>query len=199
MFDFGIFCHLLRLMGIYRVGPPSGYLKNFVLSFHFFIFFFICLSFGAPLAPGHLDIVHPCHPVATPLIELWIKHLSDQGVSQPLVPTLRKPLSRKNLLTGLTWLISTIIEIRAEKMCLCFQIIGKNRFRRDHLQRSLARVLYTHNQCFCRHLPQNISYQFNNDAKELTFYIAFCSFMRGLQPRIFPIEIVHRVVAWHVT
>ena len=76
MFDFGIFCHLLRLMGLYRVGAPSGYLKSIVLSFsflpfflfrfRFFIFFFVSLSV-APLAPGPLDIVHPCHPVATPL------------------------------------------------------------------------------------------------------------------------------------
>ena len=46
MFDFGIFCHLLRLMGIYRVRPPSGYLRSFVLSFFcFFFFFFSFLSF----------------------------------------------------------------------------------------------------------------------------------------------------------
>ena len=44
MFDFGIFCHLLRLMGIYRVRPPSGYLRSFVLSFFcFFFFFFFCI------------------------------------------------------------------------------------------------------------------------------------------------------------
>ena len=82
MFDFGIFCHLLRLMGIYRVGL-SGYLKSFLLSFLFCLFFFFfsilhflfLLSFflffvslsRAPLAPGPLDIVHPCHPIATPL------------------------------------------------------------------------------------------------------------------------------------
>ena len=84
MFDFGIFCHLLRLMGIYRVGPPSGYLTSFVLPFLFFLFFFfflffpffflfyssfsffLCLSLGAHLAPGPLDIVHPW--VATPLL-----------------------------------------------------------------------------------------------------------------------------------
>ena len=53
------------------VGPPFRYLKRFLLSFPFFLFFFICLSLslslGAPLVPGPLDIVHPCHPVATPL------------------------------------------------------------------------------------------------------------------------------------
>ena len=79
MFDFDIFCHLLRLMGIYRVGPHPGIFKTFVLSFHFLLFFSFCSSFlffifffspslsGAPSAPGPLDIVHPCHPVATPL------------------------------------------------------------------------------------------------------------------------------------
>ena len=78
MFDFGIFCHLLRLMGIYRVGPRPGIWK---VSFHLFFssFFFIlhfhcfCLSLGAPLASGPLDIVHPCQPVATPLqFGLWM-------------------------------------------------------------------------------------------------------------------------------
>ena len=57
MFDFGIFCHLLDSwgMGIYRVGPPSGYLKSFVLPFLPFIFFFFLfysslffLSLGGP-------------------------------------------------------------------------------------------------------------------------------------------------------
>ena len=74
MFDFGIFCHLLTLMGIYQVVSQSGYLKSFIFSFLsspffflFFIFFFISLS-GAPLAPQPLDIVHPCHPVATQLL-----------------------------------------------------------------------------------------------------------------------------------
>ena len=78
MFDFGIFCHLLRLMGIYRVGAPVrvGLFEkfrshfssvSFSFSFLFFNFFFPLLS-GAPLAPGPLDIVHPCHPVATPLM-----------------------------------------------------------------------------------------------------------------------------------
>ena len=39
---------------------------SFLLFFLFSIFFFVSLS-GALLAPGPLDIVHPCHPVATPL------------------------------------------------------------------------------------------------------------------------------------
>ena len=72
-FYFGIFCHLLRLMGMYRVGAPSGYLKSFDLSFlflfffslfyssfsflfFFFPFFFVSLSLGGPFssgAPGH--------------------------------------------------------------------------------------------------------------------------------------------------
>ena len=68
MFDFGVFCHLLRLMGIYRVGPPSGYLKSFVLSFLPFFFsilfhssFFPSLS-GATFisgAPGHCPPIPP--------------------------------------------------------------------------------------------------------------------------------------------
>ena len=46
-----------------------SFLFFFFLFFFFsFLFFFSSLS-GAPLAPGPLDIVHPCHPVATPLIE----------------------------------------------------------------------------------------------------------------------------------
>ena len=64
-------------------GPLSGYLKSFVLSFLFcfisflfsfsvflFLFFFLSLSLSlseALLLQGPLDIVHPCHPVATPL------------------------------------------------------------------------------------------------------------------------------------
>ena len=43
---FGIFCHILRLMGIYRVGPPSGYLKSLFLSFLFFSFFYSSFSFS---------------------------------------------------------------------------------------------------------------------------------------------------------
>ena len=38
----------------------------FFSSFSFF-FFFLSVSLRTPLAPGPLDIVHPCHPVATPL------------------------------------------------------------------------------------------------------------------------------------
>ena len=78
MFDFGILCHLLRLMRIYRVGVPRlGIWKvSFSIFFSFLPFLFSSFfpSFsifpslsGAPLAPGPLDIVHPCHPVATPL------------------------------------------------------------------------------------------------------------------------------------
>ena len=81
MFDFGIFCYLLRHMGIYRVGAPVQVFEKFrslfsflfifflFLLFLFFVFFFVSLSW-TPLAPGTLDIVHPCHPVATPLMVL---------------------------------------------------------------------------------------------------------------------------------
>ena len=71
-------------MGINLVVAPirvfkklcSLFFSPFLFSFlHFF--FFICLSLslsllGAPLAPGPLEIVHPCHLVAKPLI---ISHL----------------------------------------------------------------------------------------------------------------------------
>ena len=78
MFDFGIICHLLRPMGIYWVGAPVRVFEKFHSLFSFLPFLFFssflffscifCLSLsGAPLAPGPLDIVHPCHPVATPL------------------------------------------------------------------------------------------------------------------------------------
>ena len=63
----------LNSWGYIGWGPPSRYLKIFILSFlfvlfylFFFLFFFSSLS-GAPLAPRPLDIVHPRHPVATPL------------------------------------------------------------------------------------------------------------------------------------
>ena len=39
-------------------------------SFIFFLFFFFSLSLGAPSALGPLDIVHPCHPLATPLCSM---------------------------------------------------------------------------------------------------------------------------------
>ena len=69
MFDFGIFCHLLRLLGIYRVEAPVRVFEKYLslfsfLPFLFFLFFFFILHFlfslslGAPLAPGPLDIVH---------------------------------------------------------------------------------------------------------------------------------------------
>ena len=87
MFDFGIFWHLHRLMGIYRVRAPVGVFEKFcsvslffsLLPFFFFLFpFFFSLFFflsffglslwgGGPLAPGPIDIVHPCYPAATPL------------------------------------------------------------------------------------------------------------------------------------
>ena len=82
MFDFGIFCHLLRLMGIIRWGPRRpgiwkvsfSFLFSLFFSFlHFFLlffFFFGSLS-GALSPPGPGDIVNPCHPVATPLSTLW--------------------------------------------------------------------------------------------------------------------------------
>ena len=71
-------------IGLYDGGPCSGILKvlfslffssfsSFFLFYSSFfiiiiiIYFFVSLS-GAPLAPGPLDIVHPCHPVATPLL-----------------------------------------------------------------------------------------------------------------------------------
>ena len=65
MFDFGIFCHLLRLMGIYRAGAPSGCLKKksllylflsaflkkkFCSSLSFFLSSFFCLSLSLSLS-----------------------------------------------------------------------------------------------------------------------------------------------------
>ena len=88
IFNFGIFCHLLKLMGIYRVVAPVRVfgkfrsLFSFFFSFLFFIFFFlfyfVSLS-GAPLAPGPLDIVHPCHPVATPMVFSLSENLANNG------------------------------------------------------------------------------------------------------------------------
>ena len=53
----------------------SSFSFFFSLSFLFFILFSFylsrSLSWGPPLAPGPLDIVHPCHPVATPLYERY--------------------------------------------------------------------------------------------------------------------------------
>ena len=46
IFEFGIFSHLLKLMGIHWMGPPSGYLKSSVLSFLFFMFFLFYSSFS---------------------------------------------------------------------------------------------------------------------------------------------------------
>ena len=76
MFDFGIFCHLLRLMGIYRVGAPVRIFEKFrslfyilsaffsflfYSSFSFFLSFFF-LSLGGPFssgAPGHCPPMPP--------------------------------------------------------------------------------------------------------------------------------------------
>ena len=91
MFDFGIFCHLLKLMGIYWVGAPSGYLRRFVFSFLFFLFFlfyfsfsfffflfiFLSRSLGAPSssgAPGHCPPMPPSCS-ATDLLLLGLRLL----------------------------------------------------------------------------------------------------------------------------
>ena len=65
-------------MGIYRVGPPSGYLKSFILSFLFILLFFFLvyiysslfsLSLGGPFssgAPGHCPPMPPsCYATGT--------------------------------------------------------------------------------------------------------------------------------------
>ena len=67
MFDFGIFCHPLRLMEIYRKGAPSGLLKSFVLSFLFFLFFFflhifVSLSHRGPFSSGAYGHCPPMPP-----------------------------------------------------------------------------------------------------------------------------------------
>ena len=76
-FDFGIFCHLLvhgdilggdPLPGIWKVSF-THFFSSFSSAFLFyssFSFFFV--SLGGPLSYGPLDTVHPCHPVATPLV-----------------------------------------------------------------------------------------------------------------------------------
>ena len=82
---FFLFVIYLRLMGIYQVGAPSGNFKSFVcwiLSFRFFFlfflfFFFWSLSWG-PLQLRSPWIVHPCHPVATPLMLPLIKYTMDE-------------------------------------------------------------------------------------------------------------------------
>ena len=71
MFDFGIFCHVLRLMGIYRVRAPVRVFEKlcFLFSFLFFFLFvfhssfYFCLSlFRGPFssgAPGHCPPMPP--------------------------------------------------------------------------------------------------------------------------------------------
>ena len=83
MFDFGTFCHLLRLLGIYRMGTLVWVFEQFrplfsFLSFLFFLFFSFFFSFffsilhflfflslslsGAPFssgAPGHCPPMPP--------------------------------------------------------------------------------------------------------------------------------------------
>ena len=52
MFDFEIFCHRLKLMGIHQVGVPSRHLKKFVLSFLFFLLLFWGSLSWEPLSSG---------------------------------------------------------------------------------------------------------------------------------------------------
>ena len=73
MFDFGIFCYLLRLMGIYRMGPVRVFEKfrslfSFLLFIFFFFtilhffFFFFFFTLGGPFssgAPGHRPHMPP--------------------------------------------------------------------------------------------------------------------------------------------
>ena len=89
MFDFGIFCRLLRLMGIYRLGPPSGYLKNVVLSFlPFYLFFLFFIFFFSSLsgAPGHCPPMPPSrYATGSVPLSLWAylwsewRHSSDRN------------------------------------------------------------------------------------------------------------------------
>ena len=56
------------------------------LSLSLFLSLSLSLSLslgGPPLAPGPLDIVHPCHPVATPLA-MYINNICDAFVPFPL-------------------------------------------------------------------------------------------------------------------
>ena len=76
MFDFSIFCHLLRLTGIYWVGAPVRVFEKFrslfsfrflfflffFFSFHILHFLFLSLSLGGPIssgAPGHCPPMPP--------------------------------------------------------------------------------------------------------------------------------------------
>ena len=94
--------------GIYRVRTPVRVFKkvtfslffssfSFLFSFLHFLFYLFFLS-GAPLAPGPLDIVHPCHLVATPLnVGPWshtniIKSSNSLFVSFQLSKSCKRPV-----------------------------------------------------------------------------------------------------------
>ena len=114
MFDFCIFCHLPRLMRIYRVGPPSGYLKSFFPSFQFFLsfffffsflgVFFFCIFLGGPFssgAPGHCPPMPPsCYAtVAMITFAAWC-----QRISTSLTLVLSFQVSWEKLTASLCWL-----------------------------------------------------------------------------------------------
>ena len=66
------------------------------LSFFFFSFFFFVSLLGAPLALGPLDIVHPCHPVATSLAPNrvnWLWKLQFFSASEGAHPPQTPPVS----------------------------------------------------------------------------------------------------------
>ena len=107
MFNFGIFCHLLRLIGIYQVGPRLGiwkvsfslFFSPFYFSFSFFLFlsflflfyssFFLSLSRGAPFssgAPGHCPPM-PLSRYATDksLVVLWIVSTVNESIHLKII------------------------------------------------------------------------------------------------------------------